>query len=403
MVFQLCINSPSSLHPEHLRFHNWNISFFCIIHDRFSQRMFAFRFSRSSQRKQPVSAYGRLQRQNIADCQASVSQSTGFIKCDRIDFSHFLQGFSGFYDHSVLRRLPDGRYHCRRRRQYQRAGTEYNQNRNRRDNISGPYVRAYGDQKYKRNQPARSLVGNALHGSLLIFRFLYHAYQFLQGTVLSHFCRPDINRPKTVHCTAEDLFSHAFIHRKGLPRDHRLVHGSLPFYDNSIYRNRFPRKNPQDIALPDLFRRDHLFCSVPQPAAFCRREADQVFDPFLRPVRRGVLQKRSYRHDKSHFAGREQVPDPDGRKHGDADQQSGRDLADTRIVNHSPQRQIEQRNAANQDCHPGGRYREKVLSHQMRNQIHQKKDSRHRRHRRSGQEITAFFPHLDIPLSFPYN
>src|SRR5699024_8509571 len=98
------------------------------------------------------------------------------------------------------------------------------------------------------------------------------------------------------------------------------------------------------------------------------------------------------------FACRKQIPNADCRSHGDTDQQSGRNLADTRIMDDSPYSKVEQRNAADKDCYPCRVKWEKrkfhrlasEFLHQMWNQVKQQEHTGNNCHWNSSQKIIQF-------------
>ena len=136
--------------------------------------------------------------------------------------------------------------------------------------------------------------------------------------------------------------------------------------------------------MTDLICRDQLLLPVPEPAALGRGQADEFLEALLGPVGGGVLQQGPQSHDKSHLAGGEQIPDADGRKHGDDDEQGRGDLADTGIVDDPPHCQIEQRDAADDHGHPG-RVDGQINAQPGQDETGRQKDRAHQRHREACQ------------------
>ena len=162
----------------------------------------------------------------------------------------------------MLCRLPDCRHNRCRCRQHKGTGAKYNQNSNRCHNIAGSYVCSYSDQKSDRNKIACTFIGNALHGRLLILRFLHHVDQLLHRTVFSHLCRFHIDSTKTIECTAKYCISLVFIDGKGFPCHNRLIHRCFPADDPSIYRYFFTGKHSKDIPFSYFSGRYDLFPAV---------------------------------------------------------------------------------------------------------------------------------------------
>ena len=165
--------------------------------------------------------------------------------------------------------------------------------------------------------------------------------------------------------------------------------------NGSVHRNGFSGKNPQGIALPDLFSGDHFFCPIVDPAALCGRQADQLIQSLFCPVRGSFLQKGADGHNEGNFTGSKQIPDGDGGKHGDGDQECGRDFADAGIIDDPPDRQIQKRDAADEDCDPCGIKRQDAQLHrraakllcQMGHQINQQKNTCHNGHGQPGKQV----------------
>ena len=319
LVFYFRVNPASGGHLKGSGLRKRKPSFPRAGRDGLSQRVFAFCLGRGGEGEKALPADRPVKWQDIADIQAAVGQGAGLVKSKGVHLSHFFQGLAGFNDDAVLGGLPDSGHDSGGCGQHQGAGAENHQNRDGGYDVARPEIGRDGNEKGHRHQPARAAVRDALHGSLLILRLLYHADQLLQGAVFPYLCGGDIDGAEPVDGSAEYLIADSLVHGEGFSGHNRLVNGGFPACNDSVHRDAFPGENPKKVALLNFFRGDHLLSAVPQSAPHRRGQADELFQAFLGPVGGGFFQERADGHDKSDLPGCKQIPDGDSSKHCDAD------------------------------------------------------------------------------------
>ena len=220
----------------------------------------------------------------------------------------------------------------------------------------------------------------------------HHADQFVQGTFRAALGNANINRTETIQRATKHQIPHALVHGQGLSRQNRLVDRGVAADDFSIGRDALPRQNAQYIPFPDVPGRNPLLPSVCDAPPFLRREADELFQPFLGAFGCFLLDDGPDGHNECHFPRRKQISYPYGCEHGDGNQERGRNLADAGIFEHTEDCQIHEGQAAYHHRYPCGVEGQRV-PHPFHPQTDEKGHPSDRRHRHGRKKLTPSLEH----------
>ena len=165
-------------------------------HDSLAQGMLTLPLGGGCEGQQVLSGKRIAGGAHIADLQPPIGEGSSLVKGNGVHFAHLLQRLAGLDDDPVLGGLADGSHDRRGRGQHQGTWAENHQYRHSSDDVPGKHIGKDGNEQRHRHQPAGSPVGNALHGSLLVFGVLHHADELLQRAVFSHLGGSDVNGAK---------------------------------------------------------------------------------------------------------------------------------------------------------------------------------------------------------------
>ena len=124
-----------------------------------------------------------------------------------------------------------------------------------------------GDEKHRRDEVAGRAIGEALNRRTRSLRIADHAHDLREHGFGADALGAHHERTVDDDGGADHTVASAFVDRRRLAADHRLVHDGRPVGQNAVDRNFFARPNAQPIAADDVGQRNVHFAPVRERVA----------------------------------------------------------------------------------------------------------------------------------------
>ena len=216
---------------DHLKILRWrklrSIFFFAAAHNGLPKWMFGQLLCGSGQ---PVNLRLFIPLRNtdsLNDFRCSIGQGPGLIKSNHLDFGEPFQRVALPHEEAAPGRVSDGCHDGGRRRQYQRAWAEHNEDRDRTNDLPtdqpGQRRRAQGNH----NDPGCPAVSEADNLCLARIRRLDQPDHTLNRAVLAHLGGLHFKGPELIDGAAGYAIAHGLVHGEGFAGHDRLIDGGL--------------------------------------------------------------------------------------------------------------------------------------------------------------------------------
>ena len=247
-----------------LRLRQRRVGLLCIRRDGARQRVIRALLERGGEPHERLRLHGAA-RADVRERGRAVRERAGLVKDDTVGLVSVFKLRAALEEDAVLRRAAGADHEPRRRgeaerarardRQHVAAGEQRALEVARRNAPIPDKERQRRRADDARHEPARDLVGKALHGCFLALGLPHDLDDLLEHGRLAQCLGRDDGRAGAVEAAADDLVAGRLVHRHALAGEHGLVDRALAADDRAVDRHALAGADAHPVVLRDLVDR----------------------------------------------------------------------------------------------------------------------------------------------------